>query len=223
MTLLNTRIVQSRYTSGTPTCGGARRARRARRPSLLSVVVRSQSGFGQGKDTGNKAGPKKASKTSKTSKRGKESSRKDPNLQLQSNIKEFEEAARAAGAASEISEPSYVDNVVDVDLDASSSDTVPEVVTNRMLKRIAIFAGSPVLVGMLLFPLFYYVKKVQGIDLPVWAVYIVQTTIFGGGLLGISYGIISTSFDERREGSFLGWNEFKANLPQVLSSFGGRK
>lgn len=65
------------------------------------------------------------------------------------------------------------------------------------------------------------VKKVQGIDLPVWAVYIVQTTVFGGGLLGISYGIISTSFDEQREGSFLGWNEFKTNLPQVLSSLGG--
>jgi len=135
-------------------------------------------------------------------------------------LKEFEEAVKSAEAAND---PSFVDNVVDVDLDASSSDTVPEVVTNRMLKRIAIFAGSPVVFGMLLFPLFYYIKKVQGIDLPVWAVYIVQTTIFGGGLLGISYGIISTSFDERREGSFLGWNEFKANLPQVLSSFGGRK
>ncbi len=203
--------------------------------------MRSQSGFGQDGDTGKKAGPR-AAKTSKktsrktskkTSKRGKESSRKDPNVQLQDNIREFEAAARAAGAPAE-REQSYVDNVVDLDLDASSGtsytgdtgdtgDTVPEVVTNRMLKRIAIFAGSPVLVGMLLFPLFYYVKKVQGIDLPVWAVYIVQTTIFGGGLLGISYGIISTSFDERREGSFLGWNEFRANLPQVLSSFGGRK
>lgn len=201
-------MVQSRYASGRSTCG--------RRPSL---AVRSQSGFGQsgfgGKDDGKK-GAQRAQK--KTSKRGKDSSRKDPNVQLQNNIKEFEEAAREAAI-----EPSYLDNVVEVDLDASASDTVPELVTNRMLKRIAIFAGSPVLVGMLLFPLFYYVKKVQGIDLPVWAVYIVQTTIFGGALLGISYGIISTSFDERREGSFLGWNEFKANLPGVLSSFGGRK
>ncbi len=218
MTLLDTRMVQSLYnTSGASRCG---RPSRPSRPSRR-LVVRSQSGFGQDRDTGNKAGqraPKTSNKTSKkTSKRGKESSRKDPNVQLQDNIREFEAAAKAAGAPGE---PSSMDNVVDLDLDASSSDTVPEVVTNRMLKRIAIFAGSPVLVGMLLFPLFYYVKKVQGIDLPVWAVYIVQTTIFGGGLLGISYGIISTSFDERREGSLLGWNEFRANLPQVLSSFG---
>ena len=182
----------------------------------LPLVVRSQSGFGDESDA--KKGGQRGQK--KSSKRGKVSSRQDPNVQLRNNLKEFEEAVKSAEAAND---PSFVDNVVDVDLDASSSDTVPEVVTNRMLKRIAIFAGSPVVFGMLLFPLFYYIKKVQGIDLPVWAVYIVQTTIFGGGLLGISYGIISTSFDERREGSFLGWNEFKANLPQVLSSFGGRK
>lgn len=142
-------------------------------------------------------------------------------MQLRNNIREFEEAAKAAEVGNGVS---YPDNVVDVDMDAGGGgDTVPEVVTNRMLKRIAIFAGSPVVFGMMLFPLFYYIKKVQGVDLPVWAVYIVQTTVFGGGLLGISYGIISTSFDERREGSFLGWNEFKANLPQVLSSFGGKK
>jgi hypothetical protein len=76
---------------------------------------------------------------------------------------------------------------------------------------------------MLLFPLFYYIKKVQGIDLPVWAVYIVQTGVFGGALVGISYGIVSASFDPMREGSLLGWNEFQANLPQVLDSFRRKK
>ena len=80
-------------------------------------------------------------------------------MQLRNNIKEFEEAAKAAGNQLTPS-PSYPDNVVDVDLD-SSSDTVPEVVTNRMLKRIAIFAGSPVLLGMMLFPLFYYVRSLS--------------------------------------------------------------
>ena len=114
-------MVQSRYTPlGASRCG---------RPSPPSsrLVVRSQSGFGQDGDTGKKAGPraaktsKKTSKktSTKTSKRGKESSRKDPNVQLQDNIREFEAAARAAGAPAE-REQSYVDNVVDLDLDASS-------------------------------------------------------------------------------------------------------
>jgi len=191
------------------------------------LTVRSQSGFGDGTDAKPSRGKTSAKKTSK---RGKVSSRQDPNVQLRNNVREFEEAAakeaaaRGAAAKEAAVRETFADNVVDVDMDASSSsDTVPEAVTNRMLKRIFIFAGTPVVLGMLLFPLFYYIKKVEGIDLPVWAVYIVQTTIFGGGLLGISYGIISTSFDENREGSFLGWNEFKANLPQVLNSFGGNK
>ena len=103
------------------------------------------------------------------------------------------------------------------------SDTVPEQITDRMLIRIALFSGGPIVFGMLLFPLFYYIKKVQGIDLPVWAVYIVQTGVFGGGLLGISYGIISSSWDPQREGSLLGWNEFQANLPLVLNRFGKKQ
>lgn len=101
----------------------------------------------------------------------------------------------------------------------SSLATVPEQITNRMLKRILLFSGGAVLLGMLLFPAFYYVKKVQGIDLPVWSVYIIQTGVFGAGLLGISYGIISSSWDTSREGSLSGWNEFQANLPMVLDRF----
>lgn len=88
-----------------------------------------------------------------------------------------------------------------------------------MLKRMIMFSIGPVFLGFTLFPLFYYLKKVQDIDIPVWAVYIVQTTIFAGGLLGISYGVLSSSWDQRREGSGLGWDEFKANLPLVLEKY----
>lgn len=63
----------------------------------------------------------------------------------------------------------------------------------------------------------------KGISLPVWAVYIVQTTIFGGGLLGITYGIVSSSWDPRREGTALGWQEFRGNLPILMERFKGKK
>jgi hypothetical protein len=102
---------------------------------------------------------------------------------------------------------------------SSSEASVPTQITDRMLRRMITFSIGPVFFGFLLFPAFYYLKKVQGIDVPVWAVYIVQTTIFGGGLLGISYGVISSSWDPRREGSFLGWNEFQANLPLLMDRF----
>mmetsp|Transcript_10463 Transcript_10463/g.20674 ORF Transcript_10463/g.20674 Transcript_10463/m.20674 type:complete len:202 (-) Transcript_10463:558-1163(-) len=120
-------------------------------------------------------------------------------------------------------ERKYATSVSDAPEEDDSDAVVPEQITDRMLRRILLFSGGPLLLGMLLFPLFYYIKKVQGIDLPVWAVYIVQTGVFGGALVGISYGIVSASFDPTREGSLLGWNEFQANLPQVLDSFRRKK
>ncbi|PNH07750.1 Protein PAM68, chloroplastic [Tetrabaena socialis] len=48
----------------------------------------------------------------------------------------------------------------------------------------------------------------------------VRATVFtfGGGLLGITYGALSSSWDPNREGSALGWNEMQANLSILLSS-----
>jgi hypothetical protein len=38
-----------------------------------------------------------------------------------------------------------------------------------------------------------------------WIVYVSQNLLFGGGLLGITYGIMSTSWDPSREGSVSIW------------------
>ncbi|EFN56986.1 hypothetical protein CHLNCDRAFT_143598 [Chlorella variabilis] len=100
-----------------------------------------------------------------------------------------------------------------------SSDAVPEVVTNRMLRRVILFMGTPVFGGILLFPFFYWLKIKQGVDLPNWVAYLSSSLTFGGGLLGISYGIMSASWDPRREGSLLGWTEFQANVPLLLDRF----
>lgn len=141
---------------------------------------------------------------------------------LQAEEREYQAAMKAKLAARQASSESaqasstFSDDVPPVE---TSAPTVPEQITDRMLRRMLTFSIGPVFLGFTLFPLFYYLKKVQGIDLPVWAVYIVQTTIFAGGLAGISYGVISSSWDPRREGSALGWDEFKANLPVVLERF----
>jgi hypothetical protein len=153
-------------------------------------------------------------------------SREKQLAQLQAEEREYQAAfqarlaARQGGtSAAQQSTQSSVTPTFQDDDDDTSDIAVPEQITDRMLRRMLMFSIGPVFLGFTLFPLFYYLKKVQDIDVPVWAVYIVQTIIFGGGLLGISYGIISSSFDQRREGSLLGWNEFKTNLPQVLDRF----
>ncbi|KAF8063793.1 PAM68 [Scenedesmus sp. PABB004] len=99
---------------------------------------------------------------------------------------------------------------------ASVSET-PQVVVDRMFRRVLTFAGAPVALGVVLFPLFWYLKVVAKVEYPLWVVYVTQATMFGGGLLGITYGILSTSWDPRREGTALGWTELQANLPILLS------
>ncbi|GIM06032.1 hypothetical protein Vretimale_10446 [Volvox reticuliferus] len=93
----------------------------------------------------------------------------------------------------------------------------PQVVVDRMFRRILICTGVPVFTGMALFPLFYWLRVVQDIEYPLWIVYIAQLLTFGGGLLGITYGALSASWDPSREGSWLGWTELKANLAIVLN------
>ena len=56
----------------------------------------------------------------------------------------------------------------------------------------------------------------QHLEIPNWVVFIVSILLFGGGFFGISYGILSASWDPMREGSKLGFTEFKANLPLII-------
>ena len=98
---------------------------------------------------------------------------------------------------------------------------IPEVVTNRMMNRMAVSVGIPLGVGLLFFPLFYYLKVGLKIDVPTWVPFIVSFFFFGSALLGVSYGIVSSSWDPLREGSFWGWTEAQKNWPVFWQSFRG--
>jgi len=93
----------------------------------------------------------------------------------------------------------------------------PQAVVDRMFGRVLTFAGFPVVSALFFFPLFWYLKVVQKLEYPIWVVYVTSALAFGGGLLGITYGILSSSWDPRREGSFWGWTEFRANLAILLN------
>ncbi|KAJ6712180.1 PROTEIN PAM68 CHLOROPLASTIC [Salix purpurea] len=99
---------------------------------------------------------------------------------------------------------------------------IPEVVTNRMMTRVGISVGAPLFVGLLFFPFFYYLKVGLKIDVPTWVPFIVSFFFFGSALLGVSYGIVSSSWDPMREGSFWGWNEAQKNWPVFWQSLRGR-
>lgn len=98
---------------------------------------------------------------------------------------------------------------------------IPEIVTNRMIGRMGFSVGIPLAIGLLFFPFFYYLKVVLKIDVPTWVPFIVSFFFFGSALLGVSYGIVSSSWDPLREGSLLGWNEAQKNWPVFWQSIWG--
>ncbi|KAK5812873.1 Protein PAM68, chloroplastic -like protein [Gossypium arboreum] len=103
----------------------------------------------------------------------------------------------------------------------AEAGVIPEVVTNRMISRMGFTVGIPLLVGLLFFPFFYYLKVGLKIDVPTWVPFIVSFIFFGTALLGVSYGIVSSSWDPLREGSVLGWNEAQKNWPVFWQSIWG--
>ncbi|MDW8463816.1 MAG: PAM68 family protein [Geminocystis sp.] len=55
--------------------------------------------------------------------------------------------------------------------------------------------------------------------MPNTAVLLVTLGLFGLGVLGLSYGIFSASWDEDRVGSWWGWSEFKLNFGRFVSAW----
>lgn len=96
-----------------------------------------------------------------------------------------------------------------------SVGAVPEVVANRMIGRIATFFGVPVFGGLSIFVAAFFVsKKYDMVIQPSIVAYATQVP-FVLGLAGISYGILSSSWDEKVEGSALGVTEFKTNTQRI--------
>jgi hypothetical protein len=104
-----------------------------------------------------------------------------------------------------------------------SSEALPQVVSDRILGRIVLFSGLPLLAGFASGPLAYYWKASGKGDLPKELLYTSGTAIFALAAAGISYGVLSASWDPRKAGSALGIDEFRSNLPIVLDKLLKRK
>lgn len=110
----------------------------------------------------------------------------------------------------------------EAEAEADDDDVVPEVVTNRMLKRITFTVGIPFAVGVAFFVLYYYLKAVRKVDVPEWLPLFTSLLTFGSAGAGITYGVLSASWDPAREGSALGWKEAQLNWPVFLQTLRGK-
>ncbi len=102
--------------------------------------------------------------------------------------------------------------------DASLS-AIPDVVSQRMVRRMALFSGIPTALGMSSFFIFYWIVSHDWLDIPTTAVGAVSLGLFGLGVLGLSYGIFSTSWDEHRVGSWWGWQELTTNFSRTVNAW----
>ncbi len=95
---------------------------------------------------------------------------------------------------------------------------IPKPVANRMAKRIAITTGLPTLSGMGVF-IGSYILVSRGIaDIPPGVTLLSSAACFLIGLLGLSYGMLSSSWDEAA-GSFLGIENIRPNIERIRDAF----
>jgi len=92
---------------------------------------------------------------------------------------------------------------------------IPEKVAMRMGKRMLPFVGIPLFGVMGAFVTFWYFAVYKNLQFETGLVAATTIAILVAGLLGITYSVMSASWDEDREGTLVGTDEFKRNLDTI--------
>ena len=96
---------------------------------------------------------------------------------------------------------------------------IPEVVSQRMVRRVAWLCGVPTILGILTLIVSYLLIIYVDIKLPPLLVLLVNMGLFGLGVLGITYGVLSASWEEQRVGTLIGWSEFTTNFGRMVTGW----
>ncbi|MCP9926861.1 PAM68 family protein [Cyanobium sp. CH-040] len=94
---------------------------------------------------------------------------------------------------------------------------IPEAVANRMARRIAVATGIPTLMGMGVFVASYLLVSRGLMDIAPGATLAASGGCFLLGLLGLSYGVLSASW-EPQAGSVLGGEQIGVNVGRLKDS-----
>jgi hypothetical protein len=100
---------------------------------------------------------------------------------------------------------------------APRQQVIPEVVANRMVRRIAIATGTPTVLGMGVFVASYLLVSRGVLDIPPGLTLVGSGAFFLLGLLGLSYGVLSASWEDG-PGSLLGFEQIGVNIGRVRAS-----
>jgi hypothetical protein len=102
----------------------------------------------------------------------------------------------------------------------TKENAIPEVVSRRMFKRMLVFSGIPTFAGVATFFVSYFLLVREVVELPSYFVLFATLGCFGLGVLGLSYGALSASWDENRLGHWFGFDEFRVNFGRLTGAWG---
>ena len=99
-----------------------------------------------------------------------------------------------------------------------SSNGIPKYVADRMARRIFFTAGIPTVMGMSVFVVSYIIVTRNIAEIPPSSTIAISALFFLLGLGGLSFGILSASWD-REPGSFFGIENIPMNIKRAKAAF----
>jgi hypothetical protein len=102
---------------------------------------------------------------------------------------------------------------------SESNLQIPAEVNSRIVRRMALFCGIPTSCGFATFIASYAIVINHWFELPNTVVVLASMAFMGLGVLGLSYGALSASWEEGRLGSWFGWQEFQQNFATLREAW----
>jgi len=99
-----------------------------------------------------------------------------------------------------------------------ASNGIPKYVADRMARRIFFTAGIPTIMGMSVFVVSYIIVTRNIAEIPPSSTIAISAFFFLLGLAGLSFGILSASWD-REPGSFFGIENIPMNIQRAKAAF----
>ena len=98
------------------------------------------------------------------------------------------------------------------------STGIPKYVADRMARRIFFTAGIPTVLGMSVFVVSYFIVTRNIAEIPPSSTIAISALFFLLGLGGLSFGILSASWD-KEPGSFFGIENISMNIERAKAAF----
>ena len=95
---------------------------------------------------------------------------------------------------------------------------IPKYVADRMARRIFFTAGIPTIMGMSVFVVSYIIVTRNIAEIPPSSTIAISALFFLLGLAGLSFGILSASWD-KEPGSFFGIENIPMNIQRAKDAF----